>query len=69
MIIDRFEGENAIVHDGDEIICIHRSHLPSGAGAGDFITLSGGRYQLDRSNDLESEVRSKLKEMLGGTND
>ncbi len=69
MIIDRFEGDMAIVYDGDDIICVHRSHLPSGAGTGDSLSISGGKYQLDGKNNIEGEICDKLREMLGGSDD
>ncbi len=47
LIIDRFEGDYAIVEDGDKHIKIERNNLPLDAKESDVLILIDGKYIID----------------------
>lgn len=71
MIIDRFEGDYAVLETDEGIINIHRAHLPGAAREGDVVQYSNGGYSIDRaaSDDLRGAVREKLHKLLIGEDD
>jgi len=71
MIIDRFEGEYAVVETEQGIVNILRSYLPESAREGDVLNYSNGSYSVDTSetNSLREEVRDKLHNLLNGNYD
>ncbi len=71
MIIDRFEGDYAVMETEEGMLNIHRAHLPSSAREGDVVNYSNGGYSVDReaTEDLRSAVRDKLHKLLTGEDD
>ena len=71
MIIDRFEGEYAVVETEDGMININRSFLPAGAREGDSIVCENGKYSVDKETtvNLHNAVKEKLSKLLKGEND
>ena len=71
MIIDRFEGDYAVMETEEGMLNIHRAHLPSSAREGDVVNYSNGGYSVDReaTEDLRNAVRDKLHKLLTGEND
>lgn len=47
MIIDRFEGETAVIETDGGMIGIDVSELPENAREGDVLVLENGRYAVD----------------------
>ena len=47
MIIDRFEGETAVIETDGGMIEINVSELPENAREGDVLVLENGRYTVD----------------------
>ncbi len=47
LIIDRFEGDIAVIEDGGETFDIPRSLLQENAGEGDVVTEKDGVYTVD----------------------
>lgn len=47
MIIDRFEGELAVIETDGGMIEINVSELPENAREGDVLVLENGRYAVD----------------------
>lgn len=48
MIIDRFEGETAVIEDGENRLEIEKSLLPPEAEEGDVIVFEAGVYAVDK---------------------
>ena len=48
-IIDRFEGDTAVIENGEEMIDIPRFLLPENAKEGDIIIQNGGGYIIDET--------------------
>lgn len=70
-VIDRFEGDYAILETDNGIIRIKHSRLPDEAKEGDVLGGSGGSYYIDRK---ETERRRKaaserLNKLLRGEYD
>ena len=59
LIIDRFEGDIAVIENGDEMIDIPRLLLPENAKEGDVIIQSGGGYIVDSGS-----AEKRRQEML-----
>ncbi len=57
MIIDRFEGDIAVIEGDDGIFDISRDLLPDNAAEGDVIISADGIYYVDEE---ETENRRKL---------
>ncbi|MGN0621922.1 MAG: DUF3006 domain-containing protein [Porcipelethomonas sp.] len=47
LIIDRFEGNKAVIEDGDNHFELDRSRLPENASEGDVIVEKDGDYLID----------------------
>lgn len=56
LVIDRFEGDIAIVEDGESILNIPRNKLPFDSKEGDILILSDGKYLID---DVATENKKK----------
>lgn len=56
LIIDRFEGDYAVVEDGDKMINIRREFIEESAGEGDVLAVVDTFYVVDRA---ETEKRRK----------
>lgn len=71
MIIDRFEGEYAVVETDSGMIDIERSKLPENAAEGDVIELHDGAYIINSAETAERRERaaSRLKRLIGNSND
>lgn len=54
LIIDRFEGEYAVVEQDGAPVQILRRELPAHAREGDCVVLENGQYKIDR---IETEKR------------
>lgn len=66
-VIDRFEGEYAIVlTDDDKSILVARSKLPLKAREGSHLSFSNGDILLDTENEVKAleKVRSLSKELF-----
>ena len=70
MIIDRFEGDYAVLETDSGMVNIHRAHLPSAAREGDVVSYSNGGYSIDKNStgELRDAVRDKLHDLLTGGN-
>lgn len=57
LIIERFEGETAVIENDDEHIEISRKLLPQDAGEGDVIVKCGDGYSVDREQTAKRRER------------
>ena len=71
MIIDRFEGDYAVVETESGMIDIERSKLPANAAEGDVIELCGGVYVINSAETAErrEKAASRLRRLMGDVND
>ena len=46
MLIQKFDGEYAVLQTEDGLISVHRSHLPSAAREGDMVSCNNGGYSI-----------------------
>ncbi len=61
--IDRFEGDIAVLVDGEGIaVSVSRAILPSGACEGDIVSFDGEKYSLD--NQTTAEKRAEAKALI-----
>jgi hypothetical protein len=60
-VLDRFEGDFAVLIDDNQILNIRRSMLPANAKEGDCIMCKGGQYFIDET---ETVKRKKQIEKL-----
>lgn len=61
LIIERFEGEYAVIETDDGYINIKRSILPDNCKEGDIITEENGNYQIEK--DETDKRREKIKKL------
>ncbi len=71
MIIDRFEGEYAVVETDGGTIDIERSKLPVNAAEGDVIEPYGGGYVVNSGKTAErrEKAASRFRKLMGKNND
>lgn len=71
IIIDRFEGEKAVLETDDGMKYIDRARLPGDAREGDVLLKKGGSFAIERSaaEERRSLVRRKLRARLNRKND
>lgn len=62
LIIDRFEGDYAVVEDGDTMINIRREFIEDGAEEGDVLAVMDTFYMIDRAQ--TEKRRREAAEML-----
>lgn len=62
MIVDRFEGEYAVIETEDGMIDVHISQLDGDIREGDCVVLKDGRYVADAAE--TSERRAKMAQRL-----
>lgn len=61
-VIDRFEGDIAVLEDADgKMVDVARGLLPKGAKEGDCLVLDGARYVLDEAETKERAARIQRK--------
>jgi len=65
MIIDRFEGEFAVVEDGEKLLRISKTLFPETAKEGDVIIKDGETYRVDfeKTAERRQEVLAKLRKL------
>ncbi len=65
-IIDRFEGEYAVIETDGGIINVLRSELPENAAEGDVLTYDGS-WAVDgnATEERRSSMRSRLRRLTG----
>ena len=69
MIIDRFEGEFAVVENGDVFENIPRHTLPIEASEGDVIVFDGEKWCVDTTETeiRRARIREKMNSLKGKT--
>ncbi len=69
-IIDRFEGEFAIVETDDGTLEIPRAELPQTAAEGDVLqnTENGWQVDADSTQARREKLAARRRRMLGGGN-
>ncbi|MBQ8434394.1 MAG: DUF3006 domain-containing protein [Oscillospiraceae bacterium] len=66
-ILDRFEGNTAVIENGDEFIKTDRKNISDNAVEGDVLTESNGFYTADKdSTKKRKEEILKLQNSLWG---
>ncbi|MGB3160865.1 MAG: DUF3006 domain-containing protein [Carnobacterium sp.] len=65
-IIDRFEGELAVVEFGEEMRDVPRKNLPKNSEVGDLLIFDGGVVTIDKegTNKLRMEIEDLMKELF-----
>ena len=58
IVIDRFEGDYAVLETDDGMMNIHRGHLPSSAREGDALSYSNGGFSVLPEETLTAAVSS-----------
>lgn len=71
IIIDRFEGENAVLETDSGMIIIRRDGLPENAREGDVLELVEGAYQINSAatEERRAAVRAKFNRLRRKSND
>ncbi len=71
MIIDRFEGDYAIIETDEGFINVYRAFLPANAREGDVVVCSNGGYYVDQeaTDSIRSDVKDRLHKLLTGKDD
>lgn len=65
LILDRFEGDFAVIENDDEMISVGRELVSADAGEGDVLTERNGRYFPDRDETLKRREKiAKLQNSL-----
>jgi len=59
LIIERFEGNTAIIEDGSKHFEVSRDDLPANACEGDVLKKVGSTYEIDKE-----KTESRRKEIL-----
>lgn len=62
MVVDRFEGEYAVIETEDGMVNVHISQLDENIREGDCVVLKDGRYTADAAE--TSERRTKMAQRL-----
>ncbi len=62
LIIDRFEGDYAVVEDGDTMLNIRRDFIEEGAGEGDVLAVMDTFYVVDKA--ATDKRRREISEMI-----
>ena len=67
-VIDRFEGDFAVLETDEGMKDIHRGHLPGAAEEGDVLIYSCGGWSIDRTATEERRRANseRLKRLLKG---
>ncbi len=67
MIIDRFEGDIAVVETDDGFLDILRSRLPEEAREGDVLVCCDGGYTVDKdaTERRRASAANRMKRLLG----
>lgn len=65
-IIDRFEGELAVVEFGEEMRDVPRKNLPKNSEVGDLLIFDGEVVTIDKegTNKLRMEIEDLMKELF-----
>lgn len=65
-IIDRFEGDLAVIEFDDEMKDIPKSQLPEGAEVGDMLIFNGDQISIDYEgrNKLAKEIEDLANELF-----
>ncbi len=67
VILDRFEGEHAVLETDGEISTINRSLIADDAREGDMLIFLNGKYSIDRKSTEKrrEEIRAKMQRLFG----
>ena len=67
-VIDRFEGDYAVLETEEGMTDIHRGHLPGAAREGDVLVYSCGGWSIDRkaTEERRRANSARLKRLLKG---
>ena len=65
-VIDRFEGDTAIVEVSGGMVSFKREQLPAGTHEGDVIIISGKRIMRDKKETARrrAEIKTMFKNLL-----
>lgn len=65
-IIDRFEGDLAVIEFGEEMRDVPRKQLPKNCDVGDLLIFEGNSITIDKSgtNNLRTEIEDLMKELF-----
>ncbi|WP_037294100.1 DUF3006 domain-containing protein [Ruminococcus flavefaciens] len=68
MIIDRFEGDTAVIETENGIISLPRTKLPAEAREGDILIRENGSYIINKEATVKRrrKMSRKLRELLDG---
>ncbi|MGN0613390.1 MAG: DUF3006 domain-containing protein [Porcipelethomonas sp.] len=57
LILERFEGNTAVIENGGEHIETDRKNIPRNAKEGDVLVMTDGVYEIDRKQTEERRSR------------
>jgi len=65
-IIDRFEGNIAVIEFDEEMKDVPKTQLPKGVKVGDVLLFDGGQIKIDKSETakLKSEIEDLMNELF-----
>lgn len=71
IIIDRFEGDIAVLETDSGMESVDRAALPQEAGEGDVLVTENGVYTIDKEATLarRESVKNKFRSLLRRNND
>lgn len=71
IILDRFEGDMAVLETDEGMLEIERSELPDTAAEGDVLVNDDGKWRADReaSDERRSRMREKMRRLLKKNDD
>lgn len=67
MVVDRFEGEYAVIETEDGMVDVHISQVDENVREGDCVVLKDGRYMADSAETSErrAKMAQRLKNLMG----
>ena len=67
LIIDRFEGEYAVIENGDSFENVLRNELPPDAAEGDVLSFIDGKWHINaaETESRRKRIREKMERLKG----
>lgn len=67
MVVDRFEGDYAVIETDNGMVNIHVSQLDANIREGDCVVFKDGRYTADTAETMRirAEMSKRMKKLIG----
>lgn len=71
IILDRFEGDTAVLETDEGMLNVERSELPDAVKEGDVLVNDGGVWSVDKeaTDERRSRMREKMRRLLKKNDD